>query len=111
MRSTLQIIIAVKECQPVTEQELKYALAALSAIDHFRSQTIDGLIEAAESGNDFQLKFRIASAKQQRESLFTGIKTDVVKWLGPGNIPGSPEQQERLAWAKRVFEKATGEKL
>lgn len=45
------------------------------------------------------------------ERMFAAQKKTPQEWLGPGNIPGSPEQRQRLAWGKKVYEKATGEKL
>lgn len=111
MRSTLEIIIAVKESQPVTEEELRMALLALSGIDHFRSGTINQLIESIESKAQLRIDLAAGFAKQQRESLFKAMKKDPVEWLGPGNLPGNPEYEERVKWARRVYEKATGEKL
>jgi hypothetical protein len=109
MRTTLEIIIAVKDNQPVTEQELKLALLAMSSIEHFVQGQLDALIEAVESGKS--AKLRAALAKQMRETMFRAKKSDPEKWLGPENIPGNPKHDERLRWAKRLFKKVTGESI
>ena len=109
MRSTLQIIIAVKESQPVTEEELRLALLALSGINHFVQHDLDGLIEAIEEGKPAPfLKMKAEFMKGTRERLFQGIKKDPREWLGPGNIPGNPEYDQRLKMAKNIFKQATG---
>ena len=45
------------------------------------------------------------------ESRFKSIKMPVDKYLGPGNIPGSPEQVERLRMGKAIVKKVTGMEL
>ncbi len=111
MRTTNEIIIAVKESQPVTAEELRMALLALNGIEHFTRQDLDRLIEAVDTGDFRQVKLRAVFAKSNRERMFQAVKTDPVKWLGPANIPGNPEYEQRMQWAKNLFEKATGEKL
>lgn len=112
MRSTLQIIIAVKESQPVTEEELRLALLALSSINHFVQHDLDALIEAIEEGRAAPfLKMKAEFSKGNRERLFQGIKKDPQEWLGPGNIPGNPEYEARMKTAKNIFKRATGIEL
>lgn len=43
--------------------------------------------------------------------MFQANKKSPKEWLGPNNIPGSPEQQERLKWAKDLYKTITGEKI
>jgi hypothetical protein len=112
MRSTLEIIIAVKESQPVTEEELRLALLALSGINHFVEHDLNGLIEAIEAGKPAPfLKMKAEFCKGTRERLFQGIKKDPREWLGPGNIPGNPEYEARMKIGKAIFKKATGVEL
>jgi hypothetical protein len=110
MRSTLEIIIAVKECQPVTEEELKLALMVMSSIDHFLESELRDLAEAVESGGA-SAKLRAGFAKGTLERMFAARKKAPDEWLGPGNIPGNPEHDRRLVTAKKLYEKATGQKL
>lgn len=109
MRTTNEIIVAVKECQPVTEQELKYALISMSSIDYFHKKDLMDLIQAIREEKPIPfLKMKAEFAWGTVERMFSGIKKPVDEWLGPGNIPGSPEQQARLAMGKKIFKKATG---
>lgn len=112
MRSTLEIIIAVKDSQPVTHEELRLALLALNGIEHFVSHSHNDLIDAIEQGKPpALLKMKARLAADMRERLFQAMKKDPEQWLQPQNIPGNPEHDARLAWCKTIFEKATGEKL
>lgn len=109
VRSTLQIIVAVTESQPVSEEELRLALLALSGINHFIQHDLDGLVEAIlEEKLPAFLKMKAQFAKENRETMFLAIKKDPKEWLGPGNIPGNPEYQARMKMGKAIFKKATG---
>lgn len=109
MRSTLDIIIAVKDSQPVTEQELKYALLALSAMNHFAERDIDNMLDAIETGRQDLITLRASFVNQSRETRrFKSMKLPVDKYLGPNNIPGSPEYEKRMKMNKAIFKKATG---
>lgn len=112
MRSTVQIICAVKDNKPVEFEELRLALLALSSIEHFYSHELSGLVEAIDEGKPIGLlRLKSQFAKDLHERMFKAIKTDPRAWLGEHNIPGNPEHDERLAGAKRLFTKATGETL
>lgn len=113
MRSTLEILIAVDECQEVTLEETKMALAALDSICYFTKKNLDDLIEAIEKEKNASLllKMKLKFAKDTQESMFQARKKDPMEWLGPNNIPGSPEKQRFHEIAKKVFKKATGEDL
>lgn len=110
MRTTLQIIIAVKDCEPVTEEELRLALCALSGIEHFIRTDLEKLIDTVLN-KERLAKFQAEFAKGTIERMFNAIKKPPDEWLGPGNIPGTPENNERMRWAKAVYKKATGEDL
>lgn len=106
MRSTLDIIIAVKESQSVTEEELRLALVVMSNAQHFVRRELQQLIDAAEKGKD--LAFRVHFAKETIESVFKAMKRDPAEWLGPANTPGTPEYERQMTMAKNVFKRATG---
>lgn len=109
MRSTVDIIVAVKECQPATEEELRLALVAMSAIEHFVRTDLQKLIDAVEEGKPAGvIEIKAAFAKGTISRMFKAIKMPVDKWLGPGNTPGTPENTKRLAMAKKIFKRATG---
>ena len=112
MRTTNQIICAVKDNEPVTHEELRLALLALNGIQYFYKKCLDDLVAVVEGGKPKVLvDIRVAAAKDINERMFAAIKTDPEVWLGPQNIPGNKEHDDRLAWGKKLFEKATGETL
>jgi hypothetical protein len=112
MRSTLKICIAVKEDRPATEQELRYALEAMGSIETFITDTLRNLLQAIEDGKGMgDLRCRASLARGTLDRMFDARKKPVDEWLGPDNLPGSPTQQERLAWGKRLFKAATGQDL
>lgn len=110
MRTTLQIIIANKEGEPCTQQELSYALEALSGIEHVIKQDLLKLIEVIENDKP-TVKMRAAFSKETVQKMFDAIKKPPDEWLQPHNLPGSPELLERIKFGKRLFKKATGEDL
>lgn len=110
-KTTLQIQIAVQENETnITEQELRLCIEAQRNIEHFYRQALIDLIEAIREDNKY-LKAKAEFAWGTVERMFTASKRPPAEWLGQDNVPGHPEQVKRLAWAKRVYEKATGEKL
>ncbi len=109
MRTTLQIILAVKESQNVTEEELKLALVALEGISYFYHHTAQDLVEAIEGKkSQVYLDLKAGFARKSFESMFKALKTAPDKWLGPANTPGTEEYKQRMGWAKSLFKKATG---
>ena len=113
MRSILEIQIAVKEAEPdITDEELRLCIAAMSGIEHFYRKALIDLIELIREGKPEKLlKMKAEFAWGTVERMFEAQKKTPQEWLGPDNIPGSPAQRQRLAWAKKVYEKATGESL
>lgn len=112
MKTTLETIRAVKECEQVTEEELRLSLCALSAIEHFLREDLIRLIEAIREGKPTHLlKMKAEFAQGTIDRMFTALKTPPDKWLGPNNIPGTPENNERMRIAKNIFKKATGLEL
>ena len=109
MRSTNEIIIAVKECQPVTEDELKLALCAMSGIHYHLKRSLEKTISDIEDGKpEAMLKYRAGFEKGTLEVMFNAIKMPPDEFLGPDNTPGTPEFKKRLDLGKAIFKKATG---
>lgn len=112
MRSTLEIIIAVKDCEDVTEQELKYALLAMSAMNHFAEEDLRALTDAVQVGNPQVIKLRTGFASDgQSRRLDLSMKMPVDEYLGPGNIPGTPEYNQRMEFSKSLYKQIFGEDL
>lgn len=113
MRTVCQIQIAVQEADPnITDEEMRLCIESQRNIEHFYRQELLGLIEAIRQGKpEGILKMKAEFAWGTHERMFNAAKKPPAEWLGPDNIPGSAEQRKRLSWAKKVFEKATGEKL
>lgn len=107
MRTTVEIIIAVKECQPVTEDELKLALLAQSGIEHFIRTALLDLIEAIREDKP-TVKMKAEFAWGTVDRTWNAGKKPPDEWLGPDNIPGSAEYAARLKFNKALFKKATG---
>lgn len=113
MRSILQIQIAVKEAEPdISDEELRLCVESMNGIEHFYRKSLIDLIEAIREGKPQPfLKMKAEFAWQTVEHMFNAQKKTPSEWLGPDNIPGSPEQRQRLAWSKKLYEKITGDKL
>lgn len=112
MRSVNQICVAVNEGQPVTEEELKCAVASLSSIEHFIKSSLRELVEDVDKAKPLPvLKMRARFSKELLERMFTAGNRAMDQWLGPDNIPGSPGQQARLKAGKALCLKATGVNL
>ncbi len=110
MRSTLEIIVAVKESQPATEEELRLALVAMSAVDYFLEKELRGLAESVAEGKP-TARMKAGLAIDLLGRIFDAKKQPPDEWLLPDNTPGTPEYQKRLEAGKRLFKKATGQDL
>jgi hypothetical protein len=102
VRSTLEIIIAVKECAPVTEEELKLALIVMCNVEHFVRRDLTALAQAVKGGRP-SVKLIAASAEKTLESMFYARKKDPAEWLGPADTPGTEEFRRRYAGAKALL--------
>lgn len=105
MRTTLEILIAVKESRPVEFEELRLALVALDSIHHFTGNALNDLIEAVEETPKASW-VRAHFAKETRQRMFEALKTDPGIWLGPANIPGNPEHDKYYRMALAVARSA-----
>ena len=108
-RTILQICTAVKDNeQDIGENELRLTIAALSAIQHFYRSTLIDIIEAIRE-DSANLKLKAEFAWGTYERMYNALNTPAAKWLGPENIPGTPEQQKRMRIAKAIYNKITME--
>lgn len=96
MKSINQIQIAVQEGEPLTEEEMRLCIESQRTIICYYEKVLDGLVMAI---------------REARVQMFEARKMLPQDWLGPDNIPGTPEYKKKLELAKRLFEKATGETL
>lgn len=109
MRSTLEIEIDVSEDSPVTEQELRYALFALGHMYSLVKGQFRALLDSVEGHHSNELlQLKARHSRDLLERMFQARKKSVDEWLGPENIPGSPEQQRRLRLGKTIVKRATG---
>ena len=115
-RTINQIQIAVQENEAnISDRELRLCVESLRNMNHFLSERLKDLVQAVRALPDEVthriIKFKADSAWATMENMHLGGKRTPEHFLGPDNIPGSPEQTKRLAWAKRIYKKATGEEL
>jgi hypothetical protein len=111
MRSTNNLIIAVTECKPCTDEELRFCISALTAMLHFAEKAANEMSDGIEGGGT-SLKHKVCSKlwHENAEGRFKAIKMPVDKYLGTGNMPGSPEQVERMRFGKALIEKVLSDK-
>lgn len=110
MRSLNEIVIAVQNCEPCTDEELRLCVMALYYRDFQSKWAMDELSVLADKG-DSKTRLRALLWLRDADSRFKGGKMPVDEFLGPGNIPWNDEYKRRLRMAEAVFEKATGIKL
>lgn len=100
MRTVSEIVDAVQEQQPVTEDELRLALLCL----HFHGQMASQ--SDFETASELKLRMR---AKENFERRFRMMRADPTVFLGPRWTPGTPENAAGRAGSKRLlaaFEKS-----
>lgn len=103
MRSMNQIIIAVKECEPCSDEELRCCIAALETRQCFAEQAADEMADALNGGNELRGTVAASLWKRNAENRFTVMKKPVDEYLGPNHIPGTDEQRENLRLGKAIF--------
>jgi hypothetical protein len=112
VRSTLEIICAVKDSQPVTEEELRMALLVMSSINYFNKRQVENLTKAfGQDTKESIRKFTIHDADGHEDRMVKIMKGDMIVVLGPGNIPGTPEYEARMKMNRDILKKATGIEL
>lgn len=111
MRSTNEIMISVQECKPCSDRELRMCIAALSSRLYFAEHAADGMSEAIKSDSSMLPLLRAGYWRDEAEHRFRSVKMPVDEYLGAGNMPGSPEQIQRLTAGKAFFKEVTGLEL
>lgn len=110
MRSTNEIVIAVQECQPCSDEELRLCIMSLKARLYFATKAANNLAEAIEMAKP-SVKLKAGFWKRDAETRFRSNKMPVDEYLGSANIPGTQEYNDRLRVAKAICKKATGIEL
>lgn len=102
MRTLSQIMDAVKENQPATEEELRYTLLAMDALSHWDRNF---LIRFA--GND---KPNVVRCELEANESFrrwkTALGAEPKTYVGWNNDPANPEYQRRRSIALKIADKA-----
>ena len=105
MRTLFEIIEAVKNNEPVTEDEMRYSICVMDALMIFDRESLMTLVEGEEKGKN---KF-IYSPKFQLNERFERIKCALDKnpkdWLGDAYDFKNPEYQKRRENINKMFEK------
>lgn len=103
MKSINQIQIAVQEGKPLTEEEMRFCIESQRIIIHYYEKALDNLVKAIREAKPTALiKLRADFAYDTSSRMFEARKMLPQDWLGPDNIPGTPEYKNK---------KATGETL
>lgn len=110
MRSMNEIVIAVKEQQPVTDEELRLTVVGLAAIQTFLTGNIRDLAKSVLDGKP-SARLRASSALAEDEIRFKSMKMPVNDFLGEENTPGTEANKKLVAMCKNIFKKATGQDL
>lgn len=110
MRTTLEIIIAVQACEPVTEEELRLALIAMSNINHFIEYNFQRLIQTVLEGKP-TAKMQAEFSNGTIERMFQARKRPPDEWLGSSDMPGTPENRRQMELSKKMFKAAMGRDL
>ncbi len=110
-RTILDIVIACKDQQPATEEELRLTVVALSHMLRIVETSERKLSESIAKGAVHRSQMLAGFASREAERRFQARKTPPAEYLGPSFTPGTPENAALAKQARAVFEKATGEKL
>lgn len=112
MRSTNEIIIALKECEPVEYDELRMVCLVLNSLLFFSHDNTRRLLNggiAAEITKKMEFPDTHADLGISKTE-YEAMKKDPVEWLGVDNIPGTPEYMERYKISKAIFNKVVNDK-
>lgn len=110
MRTILDIIVACKDREPATEEELRLTVVALSAMLHLAEDELRKLVEAVLAGNA-SARLRAGVAQKADEARFKSRKMSPRDYLGDTYTPGTPENERLKQTAKAIFKAATGQDL
>ena len=107
MRSTNEIIIALKECEHVEYEELRMACLVLNNLLFFSHNNTKRLLKGGTAAEiTKKMEFPDAHADLGiSKTEYEATRNDPVEWLGANNIPGTPEYMERYKISKAIFNK------
>ena len=111
MRSTNEIIIALKECEHVEYEELRMACLVLDSLLFFSHNNIERLLKggiAAEITKELEFPDAYADLGISKTE-YDAMKKDPVEWLGVDNIPGTIGYLERYKISKAIFNKVVND--
>lgn len=110
MRSTCEIIADVKENKEVTYEELKLACMVQSFLLFMYQKNVASLLKGGIAAEMTRQAYysdpKTSSAEYGMSSEYwKAVRMDAQEYLGPGNIPGTPEYEKRYRVSKAVFNK------
>jgi len=108
MRTINEVIIAVQEQQPCTDDELRLTLLAVSAMHQRAERYLYDLAEVILADELRRARFKAAFQIGEKERTFQARKTPADKYLGPEHTPGTPENKRLVQMGKNLLKKATG---
>lgn len=108
MKTINEVIIAVQEQQPCSEQELRLTLLALEYMRSHLDRQMHALVEKVIAEDWRGAKFKAEFEKLEHEHRFSDMKVTAEHYLGPGLTPGTPDNIRAINSGKALFKKATG---
>lgn len=110
MRATCEIIADIKDGKEVTYEELKMACLVQSFIIFQYKNNVKSLLKggiAAElTKKSWYSDPKTSSVELGESSIYwNGMRSDPIQFLGPFNIPGTPEYEQHYKLSKAVFDK------
>lgn len=106
MRSTAEIIIAIKDCEEVEIEELKMACLVQDALLFFAHGNIKRLLKGGIGAELTKKDFPDAHADLGiSKHEYEAMKKDPIEYLTVEHIPGTPEYNARHELSKRIFKK------
>lgn len=106
MRSTVDVCVAVQECRPCMEVELRLCIASLCAIQSFLKRDLRKLCEVLEKTKTESL--RVKFTRDMMDMISKAAKQPMDEWLGPLGTPGTDEQVNVVEISKRIIKETTG---
>lgn len=114
MRATCEIIADIKDGKEVPYEELKMACLVQSFLLFQYKNDVKNLLKggiAAEmTKQGWYSDPQTSSAESGISSAYwKGIKADPLEFLGPANIPGTPEYERRYRVSMKILDKVMKE--
>ena len=106
MRSTAEIIIAIKDCEEVDIEELKMACLVEDALLFLAHGNIRQLLKGGLGADLTRLEFPDAHAYLGiSKHEYAAMRKDPIEYLGVDHIPGTPEYNSRYDISKKILKK------